>query len=159
MTILVAALTLLLLLVPAGQVQGQGTGPPLSAGGEQSLQFGELLGGLPRTVMPGDPANAAQFRFRAFRRTAQVSFVLPTQLTGSNGGALPLSFSGMDAMYSPTGRVGDGVSFDPRTPFVISDAPSGWSWLYLGGTVTPPVNAPLGAYTATILLVLADLGS
>jgi hypothetical protein len=159
MTILVAALTLLLLLVPAGQVQGQGTGPPLSAAGEQSLQFGELLGGLPRTVSSGDPANAAQFRIRAHRRTAQVAFVLPTQLIGSNGGALPLSFGGMDALYSPTGRVGDGVTFDPRAPFMISDAPSGWSWIYLGGTVIPPANAPLGAYTATILLVLADLGS
>jgi hypothetical protein len=158
MTFPVAALSLLLLLVPTGQVQGQG-GPPLSAGGEQSLQFGELLGGLPRSVSPTDPASSAQFRVRAFRRTAEVSFVLPAELTGSNGGALPLSFGGMDAMYSPTGRVGDGVSFDPNAPFVISDAPPGWGWIYLGGTVIPPTSAPLGAYTATILLVLADLGS
>jgi hypothetical protein len=156
MTTLAAAMVLLLLLVPVGQVQGQ---PPLSASGQQSLQFGDLLGGLPRTVSPADPANSAQFRVRAFRRTAEVSFVLPTELSGPQGGLLPLSFGGVDAVYAPSGNIGSGVSFDPRVPFVISDAPNGWSWIYLGGTVVPPTNAPLGAYTATILLVLADLGS
>ncbi|TVP42676.1 MAG: hypothetical protein EA350_14955 [Gemmatimonadales bacterium] len=147
------------LLVPGLDAQGGGA-PPLAAQGQQTLAFGDLLGGLARRIPPTDPADSGQFRVRLFQTTAQVSFLLPAALQRAGGGELPLSFGPGDAIFTRTGGGAGSVVFDPTVGTVISgDSTPGWSWIYIGGTVLPPTSARPGAYTGTIVLTLADLGN
>lgn len=151
-------LLLVLGLPQAGLAQGA---PPLAAQGEQPLAFGELLGGVPRTVAPTDPVHAAHYRVRVHRRTVQVSFLLPSALVREGGGGeLPLSFGPGDAFFTTGGGPQPSAQyFDPTTPWVVSGHNPGWSQIRLGGTVLPPVNAPRGSYRAPVVLTLADLGN
>lgn len=156
--LLTAALLTLAACFPApGTAQGA---PPLAAQGQQPLAFGELLGGVPRTVSPDDPVQAARYRIRVHRRTVQITFLLPTALARPGGGELPLSFGSGDAIFTPGGGPRPTAErFDPTQPWVVSGQNPGWSEIGLGGTVHPPVNAPIGTYRATIVLTLADLGT
>jgi hypothetical protein len=152
-----------LALSGAGEAAAQGPpgggGPPLAAQGQQGLSFGNLLVGVPEPVLPADPARSAQFRVRQGNRTVQVSFVLPGALEGPGGTQVPLSFGPMDAVYSATQNAAGGVPFDPTTPWILPAGGGGWNWIFLGGTALAPPSAAQGAYQASILIVLTDLGS
>ncbi len=149
----------LLILALPDRGAGQAA-PPLAAQGQQSLAFGELLGGVPRSVAPTDPIHAAHYRVRVHRRTVQVSFLLPSALVRQGGGELPLSFGPGDAFFTTGGGPQPAAQhFDPTAPWVVSGHNPGWSEIRLGGTVLPPVHAPAGSYRAAVVLTLADLGN
>ncbi len=135
-------------------------GPPLAVQGQQDLSFGELLGGLATRVSPNDAGRNAQLRIRGARdQTIEISFDLPAEMSRPEGGSIPLLFGAADAQFSASGGTGDRIPFDPNTPWTITLTQQGWSWIFLGGTVQPPPQAPLGTYSATITLTLSDLGS
>jgi hypothetical protein len=152
--------TVVFLLAGTGMAEAQG-GPPLQVQGRQDLTFGDLLGGLPRHIPPTDPANAAQFRIQGRGNTEMIlSFILPTGLTGPGGASLPLSFGPIDGGLSYSGNVTDQLPFDPRSPLLIVLPPGGGAQrahIFLGGTATPPGQAPLGAYSGSIVLTLATV--
>jgi hypothetical protein len=132
----------------------------MAAQGQQGLAFGDLLGGVPASVPPVDPVNAAQFRVRQGNRTVEVSFTLPPVMTGPGAGEVALSFSAADAVYSTTQSPAGGVPFDPRVPFTLpAGGGGGWNWVFLGGAALAPPSAPQGTYQATIVITLTDLGS
>jgi len=133
--------------------------PPLAVQGRQDVSFGELIRGVPTEVAPGDPLNSGWFRIRLGNRTVQVSFILPGELTGPGGAGIPLDFVAGHAAFSPGDTDTDLIPFDPSHPAVFSGNGSPWTRVYLGGRATPPSNSPVGIYSGSIVLVVADLGS
>ena len=129
--------------------------------GEQDLHFGDLLGGVAHEVSPLDPVQAGQFRIRSGNRTVEVDFLLPSELLRNGGGHIPLQFGPGAGAYRGQGGSDPLVPFNPVDPVLLegSGPGGGWTWFYLGGTALPPAQAPLGAYSGTITITIADLGS
>jgi hypothetical protein len=157
----------LLCLLGAGALEAQEPpgrppdgGRPLEAIGEQHLDFGVLLGGIPHTVRRDDPLAAARIRIDgAGRGDVLASFLLPPALVGPAGATVPLTFGAGSAGYSPTGNIADQIAFDPAGPAVFGLGQGGQCTLFLGGTAEPPIQATAGSYGATIVLTISYVGN
>lgn len=129
---------------------------PITVTGVQTLSLGTLLPGVPTTVARTDPVNSGQFVVNGPHGTqAQLTFTLPSVMTGPAGATLPLVFGGGDAGYSQAQNIGSQVGFDPRQPFVVTFSPQGRGSVYLGGTGRPTATQRAGTYSATITLNVA----
>ena len=143
----------LALVVVATPVFGQ---RPIAVTGVQSLSFGTLLPGVPTVVSRTDAAKSGQFMIQGPHDTqGQVTFTLPSVLTGPAGATLPLTFSGSDAGYSQSQNIGSQTGFDPKQPFLITFSGQGRGSVFLGGTARPAPTQRAGSYTGTITLNLA----
>jgi len=128
---------------------------PISVTGIQSLTFGILLPGMPTVVSRTDPVKSGRFDLGGPHDTqGQVSFSLPSVLTGPAGATLPLFFSGSDAGYSQSQNIGSQIGFDPKQPFLITFSGQGRGSVFLGGTAQPAPTQRAGSYTGTITLNL-----
>jgi len=176
------ALAALLLLAPSASVQGQITGgitslatilsPPLSGVGTRALQFGVIVPGTTSvTVLPNTP-RGGEFRIAGVknRKSIDISFTLPTQLTGPAGASIPLSFNGNYAGLCEIDTSGacEAASYftwNPVTTPSFRDTPTRYKpgrkvyqfdtyQLYLGGVASPSTTQRQGTYTASIGLLL-----
>ncbi len=128
---------------------------PLTVTGIQSLTFGTLLPGMPSVVSRTDAVKSGRFDLGGPHDTqGQVTFTLPSVLTGPAGATLPLSFGGSDAGYSQSQNIGSQVGFDPNQPFLITFSGQGRGSIFLGGTARPAPIQRAGSYTGTITLNL-----
>ena len=128
-------------------------GRPVGVSGVRSLVFGVVFPGVPLTVARTDAANSGQFDLTGNKNAqVQLTFTLPTTMTGPAGATMPLTFGGSDAGYSASQAVGSQVASDPRTPFLATLNKNGRGSVFLGGTVTPPTTQRAGSYTGTITL-------
>ena len=172
------ALAVLLLAAPSAQARGQITAgilvaadiltPPLSGVGTRALRFGVIVPGtLNVTVLPRT-AQGGEFRIAGVknRKSVDISFTLPTQLTGPAGAAIPLSFNGNHAglcEIDTTGvcEVASFTTWNPVTTPVFNDKPTRYKpgrpryvydqyEVYLGGVASPAANQRQGTYTASI---------
>ena len=76
---------------------------PLTVTGIQSLTFGTLLPGMPSVVSRTDAVKSGRFDLGGPHDTqGQVTFTLPSVLTGPAGATLSLSFGGSDAIPRAT---------------------------------------------------------
>ncbi|HYT04711.1 MAG TPA: DUF4402 domain-containing protein [Gemmatimonadales bacterium] len=131
-------------------------GRPLTVTGVRGLTFGTLLPGLPGTVSRSDPANSGQIDLTGEKLSnVQLSFTLPTVMTGPGGATLPLTFSSADAGYSASQAIGSQVAFDPRQPFVAALNKNGRGSVFVGGTAQPLASQRAGSYTATVILTVS----
>ena len=154
--IVVATAVAILLSSVSAAAQGR----PLRARGDQALSFGELLGGIPTTILPSDPLNSGQIDIRGEKRAdVLVEFLLPGAMAGPAGASIPLSFGLGMAGYSVFNSIASQAPFDPSLPQVVQLDKTGRGMIYLGGTATPPHAAAVGAYTATISLTISYLGN
>jgi hypothetical protein len=145
-------LTLVLTAVIAAPLVGQ---RPISVTGVQSLAFGTLLPGIPTIVPRTDAAKSGQFTLTGPHDSqAQLTFTLPTVLTGPGGATLPLTFGASDAGYSQSQNIGGQIGFDPKQPFLITFSGQGRGSVFLGGTARPAPTQRAGSYTGTITLNL-----
>jgi hypothetical protein len=129
---------------------------PITVTGVRTLNFGTLLPGVPRTVARTDPVNSGQFTLGGPHGTqAQLTFTLPSVMTGPAGATLPLVFGGGAAGYSQTQNIGSQVGFDPTQPFVVTFSQQGSGSVYLGGSASPASTQRAGTYSATITLNVA----
>ena len=145
--------SLALTVVVATPVFGQ---RPIAVTGVQSLSFGTLLPGVPTVVSRTDAAKSGQFMIQGPHGTqGQLTFTLPSVLTGPGGATLALTFGGSDAGYSQSQNIGSQIGFDPRQAFVVTFSQQGSGSVFLGGTARPAPTQRAGAYTATITLNLA----
>ena len=177
------ALTGLLFLVWSTPVHGQITAgmsslatilaAPLSAAGTRALQFGVIVPGTTSvTVLPNTPVGG-EFRIAGVknRKSIDISFTLPTQLTSPAGATIPLSFNGNYAglcEINDTTGVCEPASFftwNPVTTPSFHDQPTRYKpgrprytfdqyQLYLGGVASPAANQRQGTYTASIGVLL-----
>ena len=136
-------------------LHGQG-GRPIRARGMRSLSFGPVLPGVPRSVTRTDAVNSGEFEVTGRRlSTVQLSFTLPSSMTGPLGASLPLTFGGNDAGYSVTQSVTSQIGFDPRVAFLAVLSRNGRGSVFMGGTARPLPSQRPGTYTGTITLTVA----
>ena len=83
-----------------------------------------------------------------------LSFTLPSALSGPSGATLPLSYTAGDAGYSTNGNIGSQVAFDPRTSFTTTLSNAGRGSVFLGCTARPAANQRAGSYSAVLTLTV-----
>lgn len=143
-----------------GAVSAAAQGRPLRARGDQALNFGELLGGIPATILPSDPLNSGQIDIRGEKNAdLLVEFLLPAAMEGPAGASIPLAFGPGMGGYSVFNSIASQRPFDPSLPQVVQLDKTGRGMVYLGGTATPPHAAAVGAYTATISITISYMGN
>jgi hypothetical protein len=176
------ALAAVLLLALSAPAQAQITGgittlatilaAPLSGVGTRALQFGVIVPGTPAvTVLPNTPSGG-EFRITGVknRKSLDISFTLPTQLTGPAGASIPLSFNGNYAGLceidtSGVCEVASYFTWNPVTTPSFHDQPTRYKpgrpryvydeyQLYLGGVASPAATQRPGTYTASIGVLL-----
>lgn len=154
-----ALLLIVLALACAREAEAQGR--PLRVQVATSLNFGDLLPGVPTTVVTNDPLNAGEFDLRGRKNTdILVEFILPPDLTGPGGAAVTLIFGPGSAGYSMTANIAQQMLFDPGSPQAFTlPGGNGRASVFLGGTAVPPSGLPAGSYTNTVTLQVGYLGN
>jgi hypothetical protein len=118
------------------------------------LRFGNVLAGVPKTMLRTDPAGAGRYDIitppNAF---LIIRFTLPSVMTGPGGATMPLSFSGTTAGYSDAQVITSQIGFSP-TAGTFRRSTDGRASVFLGGTVTPAAAQVAGSYTGIITLSL-----
>lgn len=124
----------------------------------RDMSFGTILSGTTTTVSKTS-ANAAQWRIRGLLGIGGgFQLTLPTTLSGPGGSTLSVTFSASDATYRVgTNNPSGGTSFNPQNfvslvLVVLSDI-----YVWLGASVSPPINQPPGAYSGTVVLTTVGL--
>lgn len=123
--------------------------------GSRNLNFGIVIRGIPNSVAPGDAIRSGRFYVRhQLNRQVQVRLTLPTQLTRSGGGNLPITFGASDAFARGTAGSSVPVTFDPRTTqtFTLQSSPD--FYINLGGRVAPTAAQATGNYTGNVTLTV-----
>ena len=143
---LASALALLLCAAPlAAQVQVNGI---------DNVRFGNLLGGIPKTVLRTNASAAGKYNIiTPGNRFILIAFTLPTVMAGPGGATMPISFAGTTAGYSDAQAIGSQIGFSPSTG-TLRRSTDGLASVFLGGTVTPAAAQAAGSYTATVTLNL-----
>jgi hypothetical protein len=119
----------------------------------RDLAFGTIVSGSTTTVAPTS-VSAAEWRLRgSLGLGAGFQLTLPTSLSGP-GPALAITFATNSGIYrvNNSNPVG-GTTFNPHSavslPFVLllTDV-----YVFLGGSLNPPLNQTPGSYTGTVVL-------
>ena len=126
----------------------------------QDLNFGTVIKGVPTTVLP-TAANAGEWQVSGSGNAfVIISFTLPTQLTNIQalpGSTMPISFSGVSAIWrrATNNPVGGNV-FNPAVGAVgrLGPPPNFNMYVWVGGTVNPPLAAKPGIYQGNVIVSL-----
>lgn len=128
---------------------------------QQHLTFtpSPIISGTTTTIAPNS-ASAAVFRIRGILGIGgSFSFALPSVLLHSNGSTtMPISFSTTSASYRFGSSTPGGTVFNPSNGVsglyvvVLTDI-----YIFLGGTLTPPLNQKSGSYSGTIVFTSSAL--
>ena len=150
-----ALLALALALASAREARAQ----LLSATGVRNLAFGNVLPGVSSTVQPTDAVRSGQFNITgpALGRV-EITFTLPTTLSGGAGATMPILFGPTSAGYSSSGSIASQTAFDPRTPFRATLSVLGRGSVFLGGVLTPPGSQGAGSYSGSVTVTVASVG-
>jgi len=132
----------------------------ITVNGLSDLDFGTVLGGVATTVLPTD-ANAGSFLVTGNPNAfITMTFTLPTVLTnttGPPGTTLPISFGPTSARWlRQQNNPAAGTPFDPSVVTVgrLGPPPRPFTYVWLGGTVTPAPAQANGLYTGTVVLTV-----
>lgn len=146
--------------------------PPLTGVGTRALQFGVIVPGTTSVTVLPRSSSGGEFRIAGVksRKSVDISFTLPTQLTAPSGASIPLSFNGNFAglcEIDTTGAcdVASYVTWNPVTTPSFHDLPTRYKpgrkvytydayQVYLGGTASPSTTQRQGTYTASIGVLL-----
>lgn len=125
------------------------------------LAFGTVITGTSTTVAVTS-ASAAQWQIHVTILSALGTFslALPTQLVRSGGAqTMPVSFCATCGRWRQNSNaVGGATTFNPASTVSFSSLPAGTNiFVWLGGTVTPPLNQVAGTYLGTVVLVTTGL--
>ncbi len=124
--------------------------------GVRDLDFGVVIQGVAKQVLPSDPINSGQFYFRTpgIGSRVRVQFTLPAQLNGPAGATMPITFGATDAIAKGTAASSIPVTFDPRATASFTMTTSADANVWLGGRVTPAAAQRVGSYTNTVTLTI-----
>lgn len=123
-----------------------------------NLQFGTVISGTPSSVAPTAPsAGSWQIHFTLLAIASSFALTLPSSLSRVGGGAtMPISFCSTCGIYrlnntNPSG----GTVFNPSNTVNLGLLILGSNiYVWLGGTVSPPLNQMPGSYTGSAVLTL-----
>jgi hypothetical protein len=127
----------------------------VTVSGVRNLAFGVVVGGIATHVLPSDAVKSGKFQVQTSNgNRVRLQFTLPNQLNGPAGSTMPISFGATDG--TTTGNAGNNnpVTFNPNTSVSVQVVPSTPIVVFLGGTVSPTVNQPIGSYANTITLTV-----
>jgi hypothetical protein len=129
--------------------------PAQAVVGTQNLTFGNVIPGVPSTVLKTDAVHSGQIRITGagLFRSVTLRFTLPTLMNGPSGATMPISFNGTDAGVSWQGTIGTQTTFNPAAPFTTT-LWLGSGTVYLGGRVSPAPAQAAGSYSGTIILTV-----
>ena len=146
-------LAALLFLLSASPLVAQNT-----CSGVRNLAFGPVVRGIQNTVAPADPIKSGRFYIRyILNRNVRVQFALPTRLTRTGGGNLPITFTTTSAIAQGTGPSSTPVPFDPNTAITFQLVSSTDFYINLGARVSPAGNQTIGNYSGTVTLTCTFL--
>ncbi len=165
---LLAGLALFQALLPTSALaQSSITASAVVVGGnldiarERDLDFGDVIRGVPVTIAIRDN-NAGRFRITGSPGAdVSLNFLLPT-LLASGPNTMPISFGPSSAGHYPFNVPRFATLFDPRVPAAAqlrNQGPTGYLFVWLGGTVSPSALQAPGIYTGNITLVTSYTGS
>lgn len=145
---------------------------PLSGVGTRALQFGVIVPGTTTVTVLPRTRSGGEFRIAGVRnrKSVDISFTLPTQLTGPGGASIPLSFNGDFAALCEIDASGacdlaSLVAWNPVTTPTFHDLPTRYKpgrkvftydayQVYLGGSASPSTTQRQGTYSASIGVLL-----
>jgi hypothetical protein len=122
----------------------------------RNLGFGTITSGTTTSVTKTS-ASAAQWRIHVPIAVVGFQLTLPTSLTGP-GTAIPITFSSTDGAYrvntnNPIGA----TSFNPANFQAVTAALGANVYVWLGASVSPPLNQTPGSYSGTVVLTTTGL--
>lgn len=123
----------------------------------RGLSFGTITSGTTTTVAKTS-ASAAQWRISGtFLLGGTFSLSLPTVLSGP-GAPIPVVFSTTDGQRNTTNNPSGGSSFNPATTqgIPLLSLPT-TIYVWLGGSVSPPLNQTPGAYSAAVVMTVTGM--
>lgn len=143
--------------------------PPLTAAGVRPLDFGMIIPGTTSVIVTPNTIKGGEFRITGTksRKSIDITFTLPTALTGPAGATMPMTFNGN---YAGLCEVDDATglcitasyaTWNPVTTPSFHDTPTRYSpgrktytyntySVYIGGQVTPAASAVAGRYSGTV---------
>ena len=128
---------------------------------ERDLDFGNVIRGVPATIVLRD-GNAGRFRITGSPGAdVSLNFLLPV-LLASGPNTMPISFGPSSAGHYPFNVPRFATLFDPRVPATAqlrNQGPTGYLFVWLGGTVSPTALQAPGVYTGNVTLVVSYTGS
>lgn len=137
---------------------------PLSVAVTAPLDFGAVFAGTPKTITP-DASNGGRFTLAGEAGAAvTVTLQMPTAVTASGGGTIPLSawtyaMSSSPAMTGATPAAFSGTSGSPlSTTFAGSAGTLSHFYFSIGATASPAAAATTGTYSATGQITVAYVG-
>lgn len=145
-------------LVILSATQANAQGRPLRVTPKKDLVFGMLFPGVPLTVAPTDALRAGAVDITGPNGSqVEITFTLPTSLSGPAASSLPLIFSSTSAGFT-TGSITSQVQFDPRTAYRPTLSGSGRGTVYIGAIANPTPSQRSGNYAAIIVVTVANTG-
>jgi spore coat protein U-like protein len=143
---------------------------PISVSAVTSLQFGNVVQGVPRSVSRtavGIDTTAAVFTITGNGGSGiTVQLELPEYMSNESGARLPISFSSTDCTIDSLAGTPDSpgpgawIGINPHSlPSVKIGATSGSTSLYLGGKITPGTQQAPGNYAADIVVSVSYDGT
>ncbi len=126
----------------------------------RGIDFGTILTGVTTSI---DPRGIGAMEFDISGPLGSAggwSLTLPTVLTRVGGGAtMPITFCSTCAVFriannNPAGGVTFDPAYDVRTLTVLSPL---HVYVWIGGSVSPPLQQMAGSYTGTIVITLAPI--
>jgi hypothetical protein len=123
----------------------------------RNLAFGTITSGTTTSVNKTS-VNAAQWTFSGtFLVGGTFQLTLPTALVGP-GADIPVTFGTSDGLRNTTNNPNTGTSFNPHTVQTIPIAAFGTTvYVWLGGSISPPLNQTPGTYTGTVVLTVTGM--
>ena len=122
------------------------------------LAFGTVISGTTTSVAPTDAAAASwRIHYTLLAVASSFQLTLPTELTKSGGGAtMTVTFCSTCGKYrfNNTNPAG-GTTFNPANSVSLGLLALGTNlYVWLGGSVSPPLAQTAGSYSATVVLTL-----
>jgi hypothetical protein len=121
------------------------------------LVFGTITSGTTTSVNKTSASGAQWLISGTFLVGGTFQLTLPTTLTGP-GPAIPITFGPLDGLRTTTSSPVPGATFDPHTSQTIPIALFGTTiYVWLGGSVSPPLNQTPGNYSGTVVLTVTGM--
>jgi hypothetical protein len=122
----------------------------------RNLAFGTITSGTTTSVNKTS-VNAAQWTFSGtFLLGGTFELTLPTTLSGS-GTDISITFGSSDGLRNTTNNPATGTSFNPHTVQTIPAVLGTTVYVWLGGSVSPPLNQTPGDYSGTVVLTVTGM--
>lgn len=121
------------------------------------LAFGTITSGTTTSVNKTS-VDAAQWSFSGiFLIGGTFQLTLPTTLTGQ-GTAIPITFGTSDGLRNTTNNPATGTAFNPHVSQTVPiDLLGTTVYVWLGASVTPPLNQTPGNYSGTVVLTVTGM--